>query len=250
MPEGNTQAPKLAITVIGDTEIGRGMANALEAAGHSILAVSNAPTGLAQADLVILALPDQLLTNAIEQITAADAWRTGQLVAHTSGQHGYTLLAPAVACGVIPLAIHPAMSFADEPQDAVRIRESYFAISAPEIALPIAEALVIEMGAEPLVIAEKDRATYFEAWSVANDFSGLVVNQAIGILQQIGIRDPRGVIGPVVRASVEKALDDGHRKLDPQDASLPESGSSETRSPDSRLPDSRFTDPHTPESPF
>ena len=240
MLEPHAQAPKLAITVVGDTEIGRGMANALEAAGHSILSVSNAPVGLAQADLVILALPDQLLTNAIEQITAADAWRTGQLVAHTSGQHGYTLLAPAVACGVIPLAIHPAMSFADEPQDAVRIRESYFAISAPEIALPIAEALVIEMGAEPLVIAEKDRATYFEAWSVANDFSSLVVNQAIGILQQIGIRDPRGVIGPVVRASVEKALDDGHRRLDPRDASMPET----------RSPDSRFTDPHTPESPF
>ncbi len=240
MLEPHAQAPKLAITVVGDTEIGRGMANALEAAGHSILSVANAPVGLAQADLVILALPDQLLTNAIEQITAADAWRTGQLVAHTSGQHGYTLLAPAVACGVIPLAIHPAMSFADEPQDAVRIRESYFAISAPEIALPIAEALVIEMGAEPLVIAERDRATYFEAWSVANDFSSLVVNQAIGILQQIGIRDPRGVIGPVVRASVEKALDDGHRKLDPLDASMP----------DTRSPDSRFTDPHTPESPF
>ncbi len=240
MFEPHAQDPKLAVTVVGGTEIGRGMANALEAAGHSILSVSNAPVGLAQADLVILALPDQLLTNAIEQITAADAWRTGQLVAHTSGQHGYTLLAPAVACGVIPLAIHPAMSFADEPQDAVRIRESYFAISAPEIALPIAEALVIEMGAEPLVIAEKDRATYFEAWSVANDFSSLVVNQAIGILQQIGIRDPRGVIGPVVRASVEKALDDGHRKLDPQDASMP----------DTRSPDSRFTDPHTPESPF
>lgn len=240
MLEPHAQAPKLAITVVGDTEIGRGMANALEAAGHSILSVANAPVGLAQADLVILALPDQLLTNAIEQITAADAWRTGQLVAHTSGQHGYALLAPAVACGVIPLAIHPAMSFADEPQDAVRIRESYFAISAPEIALPIAEALVIEMGAEPLVIAERDRATYFEAWSVANDFSSLVVNQAIGILQQIGIRDPRGVIGPVVRASVEKALDDGHRKLDPLDASMP----------DTRSPDSRFTDPHTPESPF
>lgn len=230
MNAANSKSPKLAITVIGDTEIGRGFAAALEAAGHSILGISNNPIGLAQADLVILALPDELLTNAIEQITAADAWRTGQLVAHTSGRHGYTLLAPAVACGIIPLAIHPAMSFADEPQDAVRIRESYFAIAAPEIALPIAEALVIEMGAEPLLISEKDRATYFEAWSVANDFSGLVVNQAIGILQQIGIRDPRGVIGPVVRASVEKALDDGHRKLDPQDAS--------------------DTDLHSPEAPF
>ena len=49
---------------------------------------------------------------------------------------------------------------------------------------------------------------------MAHDFSILVVNQAIGLLKEIGVVDPRGLLGPVVRASVEQALDDGHRDFD------------------------------------
>ena len=136
------------------------------------------------------------------------------MVAHTSGQYGYAVLAPAVEAGIVPMAIHPSMRFTDSSADEYAIRESYFAISAPEVALPVAQALVIEMGAEPLEVAEADRKTYFEAWSVANDFSSLVVNQAIGLLEQIGVRDARGVLGPVVRASGGPALADGHKPLD------------------------------------
>ncbi len=206
--------PKLVITVIGDTEVGRGIAAALSVAGHSVLLVGDRVERIGESDLVLLAVSGSALTELISNFTERDLWRPGQLVAHTAGEFGYSVLAPAVACGVIPLAIHPSMRFTDSGADEVAIRESYFAVSAPEAALPIAQALVIEMGAEPLTIAEADRKTYFEAWSVANDFSGLVVNQAIGLLQDIGITDPRGVIGPVVRASVEQALADGHRDFD------------------------------------
>lgn len=213
------QQPKLVVTVIGDTSIGRGFAKVLAAAGHRIL--SDGSTGqhqqvenIRQSDLVVLAIAGKDLPALIAEFTEADRWRPGQLVAHTAGEYGYSVLAPAVACGVVPLAIHPAMQFGDTASDAIMIRESYFVVSAPEPALPIAQAIVIEMGAEPVTIAESDRATYFEAWSVANDFSGLVVNQAIGLLQQIGVADPRGLIGPVVRASVEKALADGHTPIE------------------------------------
>ena len=206
--------PKLVITVIGDTEVGRGIGIALRAAGHSVLSIGNSTEHIAQSDLVVLAVAGSSLPELISSFTEQDIWRPGQLVAHTAGEFGYSVLAPAVACGVIPLAIHPSMRFTDSGADEIAIRESYFAVAAPEAALPIAQALVIEMGAEPLTIAEADRATYFEAWSVANDFSGLVVNQSIGLLQQIGVNDPRGVIGPVVRASVEQALADGHRAIE------------------------------------
>jgi predicted short-subunit dehydrogenase-like oxidoreductase (DUF2520 family) len=207
-------SPKLVITVIGDTEVGRGVGQALRLAGHRILSVGEHTEHITESDLVILAVAGAGLTELISNYTERNMWRPGQLVAHTAGEFGYSVLAPAVACGVIPLAIHPSMRFTDSGADEVAIRESYFAVSAPDAALPIAQALVIEMGAEPITIAEDDRATYFEAWSVANDFSGLVVNQAIGLLQDIGVIDPRGVIGPVVRASVEQALADGHRAFD------------------------------------
>lgn len=207
-------APKLVIAIVGDTEVGRGFGIALAAAGHNVLSVANSVEHIAQADLVVLAMDAIELPAVIAAFTENNVWRAGQMVAHTSGNYGYGVLNPAVEAGIVPMAIHPSMRFTDSSADEYAIRESYFAISAPEVALPVAQALVIEMGAEPLEIAEADRKTYYEAWSVANDFSSLVVNQAIGLLEQIGVRDARGVLGPVVRASVDQALADGHKPLD------------------------------------
>jgi predicted short-subunit dehydrogenase-like oxidoreductase (DUF2520 family) len=109
------------------------------------------------------------------------------------------------------------MTFTGTSIDLARIRESYFAVSAPNVALPIAQALVIEMGAEPIVISEEDRKTYFEAISVANNFSKLIVNQSIGLLESVGIENPRSVLAPVIRTAVEEALVEGFVPIDPEE---------------------------------
>jgi predicted short-subunit dehydrogenase-like oxidoreductase (DUF2520 family) len=108
------------------------------------------------------------------------------------------------------------MRFTGTTVDQARLRESFCAVSAPKVALPIAEALVIEMGAEPVVITEEQRTAYAEAFEVATNFSAMVVNQAIGLLEEAGIANARGIIAPSVRSAVERALDDGHQPLDPE----------------------------------
>jgi predicted short-subunit dehydrogenase-like oxidoreductase (DUF2520 family) len=109
------------------------------------------------------------------------------------------------------------MRFTGTSLDQNRMRETFFAVSAPKVALPIAQALVIEMGAEPVVIEEDQRAAYAEGFEVATNFSALVVNQAIGLLESAGIQNARGIIAPTVRSAVETALDDGHTPIDPAD---------------------------------
>ena len=74
---------------------------------------------------------------------------------------------------------------------------------------------MIEMGAEPVVITEEQRSAYAEAFEVATNFSAMVVNQAIGLLEEAGISNARGIIAPSVRSAVERALDDGHQPIDP-----------------------------------
>jgi predicted short-subunit dehydrogenase-like oxidoreductase (DUF2520 family) len=73
------------------------------------------------------------------------------------------------------------------------------------------------MGAEPITITEADREKYFEAISVANNFSKLIVNQSIGLLQEIGVENARAVLAPVIRSAVEEALADGHTPIEPQE---------------------------------
>lgn len=203
---------KLTFGLIGHDLIGTTFGRALEAAGHVQLPDSKI------ADLLLLAVaPDELRT-VIDEMTAEDLWQPGQMAVHFAGEFGYSILKPAISAGVIPLAIHPAMQFTgDLNTDLLRMKDSYFAVAAPDSAVPIAQALVIDMGSEPIVITEANRAKYFEAWSVASNFSALVVNQAIGLLEEIGIEHARAVIAPAVRSAVDQALAIGHRPFDPNE---------------------------------
>lgn len=202
---------KLTVGLIGSDVVGRTFAEALESSGHVVIDDWQA------ADLVLLAVPSGELEQQVQKLTAEQQWQPGQLVAHLAGEFGYSVLTPALEAGVIPLAIHPAMQFTDTATDLLRMRESYFAVAAPEPALPIAQALVIDIGSEPIAISEENRAKYFEAWSVASNFSALVVSQAIGLLEEIGIEHARAVIAPAVRSSVDQALAMGHKPIDPDE---------------------------------
>jgi predicted short-subunit dehydrogenase-like oxidoreductase (DUF2520 family) len=107
------------------------------------------------------------------------------------------------------------MHFTGTSLDLRRMKESYFAVSAPQVALPIVQALVIEMGAEPIVIEASGRESYFEAIEVASNFSAMIVNQAVGLLEQAGVENPALVIAPVIESAVDQALSKGHRSIDP-----------------------------------
>ena len=59
------------------------------------------------------------------------------------------------------------MSFTGTSLDLARLSETYFAVTAPAPVQPIGQALVVEMGGEPVVIDEDDRPAYAEAISTA-----------------------------------------------------------------------------------
>jgi len=120
------------------------------------------------------------------------------------------VLAPAIAAGVIPLAIHPAVSFTGTTIDIAQLVGAYFAVTAPGPVQPIGQALVVEMGGEPIIIAEEDRPAYAEAIATATSFSTAIVDQATNLLASIGIETPGALLGPLVRSSVENALRRSH----------------------------------------
>ena len=228
---------RLSIGIVGAGPVGAVLGQALASAGHVVLGIATSnqknierveallpgvplmsvPEIVERADFVLLAIPASELKAMATGIAEAGLWRPGQLVAHTAGEFGIEVLAAAAQKGAITLAMHPAMAFTGTSIDLTRIRESYFAVSAPSVAMPIAQALVIEMGAEPIVIDSENRAIYFEAISVAANFSKMIVNQAIGLLEEAGIDNARGLIGPVLRSSVEQALNEGHTPINPEE---------------------------------
>jgi len=217
---------RLGVGIVGAGRVGPVLGAALAGAGHAIVGISaiseasrdradamlpgvpilEIPELIERSELVILAVPESELASLIEGLAATGAWQAGQLVLHTAPGLGIKVLAPAMAAGVIPLAVHPAMQFTGTSVDLSRLAGCYFAVTAPSPVLPIGQALVVEMGGEPVVVAEGDRKVYAEAIETATTFSRAIVDQATGLLAGIGFDSPGSVLGPLVRSAVENAL--------------------------------------------
>lgn len=215
---------RLGVGVIGAGNVGPVLAQALAGAGHALVGI-NARSDAERAELmlpgvpildvrdvverselVLLAVPDDQLAGLVSGLAELGVWQPGQIVIHTSALHGTEVLMPAVRGGAIPLAIHPALAFTGTSLDLSRLSGAYFAVTAPNAVLPIGQALVVEMGGEPIVIAEADRAAYAEAITTASTFSTAIIDQASGLLGEIGVAAPGRVLGALVRSSVENAL--------------------------------------------
>ncbi|MBF4575073.1 Rossmann-like and DUF2520 domain-containing protein [Frondihabitans sp. VKM Ac-2883] len=232
---------RLGVGIVGAGHVGPILGAALAAAGHAIVgisAVSEVSRDRADAilpgvpilsvqdiversELVLLAVPDDQLDDLVSGLAATKAWQAGQLVVHTSPGHGLSVLDPARAAGAIPIAIHPALLFTGTTIDLVRLREAYCAVTAPGPVLPIGQALVVEMGAEPVVVADADRAKYAEAVETATTFSAAIVSQSVGILRELGLDEPGRVIAPLVRSAMDRALGTADGSLGPGTIEMP-----------------------------
>lgn len=226
---------RLGVGVVGNDLFGPVFAAGLAAAGHSLIGVAvtdaeatdrveallpgapqlSAEQVIERSELVVLAEPVETLEARIAELTAAGVWVPGQLVVHTAAQYGTALLGEALNRGVIPLAIHPAIDVTGTSIDLVRLKEGWCGVTAPRPVLPIAQALVVELGAEPVVIDEGDRATYAEAIETATSFTRSIVQQATGLLSSIGVESPGFVLSSLVRSAADNALIAAQEPIEP-----------------------------------
>ncbi|MET1153438.1 DUF2520 domain-containing protein [Arthrobacter sp.] len=230
---GSTRPGRLGIGVIGAGKVGAVLGAALRGVGHAVVGVSavsedskeraenllpgvpvlQIPEIVERAELVLLAVPDDALPELVDGLAAAGVWQPGQLVVHTSGRFGTGVLAPARAKGAIPLAIHPAMTFTGMSLDLARLNDCSFGVTAEAPVLPIAQALVVEMGGEPVVIAEQDRTLYHAALAHASNHLVTIAAQSAQLLAEAGVEQPERVLSALMRASLENALASGESAL-------------------------------------
>lgn len=223
------QAGRLGVGIIGMGNVGPVIGSALRSAGHSIVGVTasseasceradamlpgvpilDVQTLVERSELVIIAIPDDEIARLVEGLAALKAWQVGQLVVHLSGAHGTGILAPAATCGAITLAIHPAMTFTGTSLDVARLVGTPFAVTAAAPVLPIAQALVVEMGGEPVPVAEKDRTVYHAALAHGANFLVTLLVQAQDTLRQAGVEDPGTYLRHLCEAALDRALREG-----------------------------------------
>ena len=217
---------RLAVGVIGAGRAGIALGAALSRAGHEVVAVSAVSEAsvqraraafpaavitepsqvLRRADLVLLTVPDDVLPGLVAGLAATEAPMQGRMLVHASGRHGLAVLEPAARRGGLPLALHPVMTFTGRDDDVDRIKGVSFGVTAPDQLRPAAEALVIEMGGEPVFIAEENRALYHAALAFAANHLVTLVSEAASLLREAGADNPNRMLGPLLSAALDNAL--------------------------------------------
>jgi predicted short-subunit dehydrogenase-like oxidoreductase (DUF2520 family) len=221
------------IGVVGAGRVGAVLAAALRSAGHDIVAVAgespasrtrietllpgvhvDKPTAVARAcDLLLLTVPDDMLENVANMLTAAGAIRPGRRVVHTSGKHGLAALAPAAEVGAEVLAMHPAMTFTGTDVDLARLPGCVYGVTATPSTRALAEGLVADLGGVANWVAEDRRALYHAGLAHGANHLVTLVNQAMDLLRESGAEDPAATLRPLLNAALDNALSYGGAAL-------------------------------------
>lgn len=244
------QPARLAVGIVSAGRVGTALGQALEAAGHivgSVVARSTAslerafhrlpesrilplPEVVAGAELLIIAVPDHGLPAVVNEIADSGRLRPGAMVLHTAGASGVAVLEPLTRLGAVPMAVHPAMTFVDTAEDTRRLARTCFGITAAdEIGYTIAASLVLEVGGEPVRIAEADRTLYHAALAHgANHLIALITDAVTALTAAIDgadhnlatatvdgdpVRLAERILEPLVTASLRNVLDLGSAAL-------------------------------------
>ncbi|WUI30901.1 DUF2520 domain-containing protein [Nocardia sp. NBC_00416] len=246
---GDPAPARLTVGIVSAGRVGSALGAALERAGHvvfGVAAISDASVRRAQArlpesrilpveevaarsELLILAVPDAELAGLVRGLASSGTVRPGTIVAHTSGANGIGVLAPLRDAGALPLAVHPVMTFTGHDEDLARLANACFGITAAdEIGYAIAQSLVIEMGGEPVRVAEEQRTLYHAALAHGSNHLVTLVLDAVaalrlalagpGLMGQQTVDDqpgglPERLLAPLASAALDNALRRGQAAL-------------------------------------
>ncbi|MCP2262285.1 putative oxidoreductase, contains short-chain dehydrogenase (SDR) and DUF2520 domains [Streptoalloteichus tenebrarius] len=231
-----TRPARLAVGVVSAGRVGAVLGAALARVGHVVVAASAVSRDslrraedllpdvpllppdevVTRSDLVLLAIPDDVLPGTVRGLAAAGAFRQGQIVVHTSGAHGVDVLTPAAERGALPLALHPVMTFTGRPEDLDRLAACCFGVTAApgdDAAWNVGEALVVEMGAEPVRVPEAARPLYHAALAHGANHLITLVADAADLLRGAGVENAERLLGPLLSAALDNVLRHGDRAL-------------------------------------
>jgi predicted short-subunit dehydrogenase-like oxidoreductase (DUF2520 family) len=227
---------RLGVGVVSAGRVGAVISAALARAGHTVVAASGVSRDsvrradellpgvsllppdevVSKADLVLLALPDDTLSGMVRGLAATGSLRPGQIVVHTSGAYGVEVLAPAAQHGALPLALHPVMTFTGRSEDLQRLVACSIGVTAAdgdEAAWNVGEALVVEMGADPVRVPSSSRPAYHTALAHGANHLMTLVADAADLLRVAGVATPERMLGPLLSAALDNALRHGDRAL-------------------------------------
>lgn len=220
-----TPAPELnrpTLAIIGLGRVGSVLGRALHEAGYHIATVSSrdpakaariaaawqaTPADLVSAaraaDLTLLAVPDDAVSQLAADLATWGAWRSGQAVVHCSGALPASTLQPAASHGALIGGFHPLAAFASA--EMTLPRGIAFAVEADSPLRETLWAMAEAVGGRPLLIDARSKTLYHAAAVIASNYTVTLAAIATRLMQQLGAPGEQGLdaILPLLRTTLD-----------------------------------------------
>ena len=132
---------------------------------------------------------------------------------HISDGKGELMYVADLTNRPMPLALHPVMTFTGTSIDLARLDGVPFGVTAPDLLRPVAEALVVEMGGDPIWVEEGHRVLYHAALAHGSNHLVTLEAQVLDLLRSAGVDDPARLVAPLLSAALDNVLRYGDQAL-------------------------------------
>ena len=163
---------------------------------------------LAEADIYLIATPDDQIARCCEQLAASGLVKPGVVVFHCSGALPSAVLAPAAAGGALTASIHPVRSFASPEQVALSFAGTWCGVEGDKAALAVLRPLFTRIGAKLVDIDPAAKTVYHAAAVFACNYLVTLLDVAVQAYGHAGIaRDvAMQMMAPLVHKTVDQAF--------------------------------------------
>lgn len=194
----------LAPVIVGPGRVGRSLAAAARGSGAEVELRDRAAgvEGLA-GRTVLLCVPDSEIRQVADRIGEAEG--SPAMIGHTSG--ATCLDAVAGAGAAASFSVHPLQTVPDGESDLTGCPAAIAGSNGE--ALEVAGELARMTGMRPFVVSDEDRVTYHAAASIASNFLVTLEQTAAGLLADVTEGNPREILEPLVRRSLDNWFDRG-----------------------------------------
>ncbi len=193
----------MKVRIVGAGRAGRSFEGALGAVGAEVELLSARPSRGTEAlfraaegvDAVLLAVSDRFVAEVAAEIASA----AGVVILHCSGSLPLSVLEVGAGGPHQKIAsLHPLATLPDPVVGSLRLRNgAFFAVSGDQLATEL--ALLLQ--GKPIVVAEKDRARYHAAASVAANHLVALLGQVERIAGAAGL--PLEAFLPLARGALD-----------------------------------------------
>lgn len=209
-----------AVGVIGAGRLGLSLALALARAGHVVrvhgrrpkpvpppltLTTGALPAWLREMDLLLVAVPDDAISEVATALAAQRRTKAGQVVLHLSGALDKGALQPLAASGAVLGSLHPLQTLSDPALAPQLLKGAVATVEGEPRAVEVASGLARDVGLVAVPIPGDQKPGYHAAAVFASNFLVALAGVAQRLFVSAGL--PEAVARTALTALMAGALE-------------------------------------------